>query len=313
MAHSDITTPDDGHRLKETIRGVASTTPARSVVHFLTHDAPLPHKSRRWLYLKVAKKLRPPRTVVFDHPLPGSPTVRFALDGTIRELYWVGAFEVDSLPLFAAYARQSTGILDIGAAEGLYSLIAAALSTDATVVAFEPGSEQIQRLRRNVALNRPGPADHVQLVDVALSDHNGEQPFYELPGGTSSLNPDFRDSTVPRVVQVQKGDDLLPEVIGSHRIDLIKVDVESMEPEVLSGLEHTIRRDRPIIFCEVLRGRCEDRLQPLVDEHGYKTWWLGPDGPVHRDRIAGVPNYVNWLFLPDDRHPLDPCPIFSNQ
>lgn len=296
--------------LKEPVRSFASTAPARLALRLLTHDAPLSHRSRRRLYLKVGKKIRPRQPIVFDQPIPGADPVRFVLDGTVRELYWVGAFEIDSLPLFTAYARRARCVLDIGAAEGLYALIAAAVSADSQVLAFEPGSRQIQRIRANLALNRPGPADRIHLVEVALSDHEGQQPFYELPGGTSSLNPDFRDSTEPRVVEVKRGDDVLPDLVHDRRVDLVKVDTESTEPEVLAGLMETLRRDRPTIFCEVLRGRSEDRLQPLVDELGYETWWLGPQGAERREQLRGVPGYVNWLFTPDGGAPLDPDPIF---
>lgn len=270
----------------------------------------MPFRTRRRIYLKVGKKIRPPAGTVFDQPVPGSSPLKFVLDGTVRELFWVGAFEIDSLPLFAAYARQSRCVLDIGAAEGLYGLVAAAVAGDSIVFAFEPGSAQVRRLLANLELNSPGPAERIRHVEVALSDHDGEQPFYELPGGTSSLNPDFRDSTEPRIVGVTTGDAVLTDLLDGRRVDLVKVDTESTEPEVLMGLRETLRRDRPVIFCEVLRGRSEDRLQPLVDDLGYETWWLGPDGPVHRSRIAGVPGFVNWLFLPDDRQPLENDPIF---
>lgn len=66
----------------------------------------------------------------------------------------------------------------------------------------------------------------------------------------------------------------------------------------------TITEDRPAIFCEALRGRTEERLQVLLDEFGYDTWWLGPDGPVHRGRIDGHPEFLNWLFLPRGTQPI---------
>jgi FkbM family methyltransferase len=276
----------------------------------LTHDLPLPLSTRRRLYLKVGKKVRPPAGTTFTQRVPGGVPVQFVLDGTVRELFWVGAFEVDSLPWFVAYARRSRCVLDVGAAEGLYGLLAGAVAPDGLVLAFEPGSRQVERLQRNLELNRPGAGERVQLVEVALSDHDGEAQFFELPGGTSSLNPEFRAATEPRVVTLARGDDVVRDLVRDRPVDLVKVDTESTEPEVLAGLRQVLAEDRPVVFCEVLRGRTEERLQPLVDELGYRTWWLGPDGPVRRDRIDGVPTFVNWLFLPDDATPLPADPIF---
>lgn len=294
----------------ELARSILSSPPFRSGLRLATRDAPLPLEVRRRLYLKVGKKVRAPVGTAFTQRVPRGEPLRFGLDGTIRELYWVGAFEVDSLPLFVAYARRSRCVLDVGAAEGLYAFLAASVRPDTRVLAFEPGSRQLERLRRNLELNRPGPGDRVEVIEVALSDHVGEAQFFELPGGTSSLNPEFRSDTSPRTVTVTTGDRVLPGLLGDDRIDLVKIDTESTEPEVMAGLEGTLATDRPVIFCEVLRGRTEDRLQPIVDALGYRTWWLGPDGPVLRDRIQGVPKYVNWLFLPDDSIPPASDPIF---
>ena len=138
---------------------------------------------------------------------------------------------------------------------------------------------------------------------MALSDHDGEELFFELPGGTSSLNAEFRSNTAPRTVRVITGDSVVPGLIDDRSVDLIKIDTESTEPEVIAGLRSTIARDRPVIFCEVLATRTEARLQPLLDELGYQAWWLSEDGPVRRPTIAGVANWVNWLFLPDDSTP----------
>lgn len=297
--------------VKEMMRAILSSAPARSGLRFATRDAPLPLRTRRRLYLRLGKKVRPPDGTTFAQVVPGGRRLQFGLEGTVRELFWVGAFEVDSLPLFVAYARESRCVLDIGAAEGLYGLMAASVNPDAKVLAFEPGSQQLMRLRRNIRLNLPGVGEQIEVVDIALSDHEGEAQFFELPGGTSSLNPDFRADTAPRTVTVSRGDELVPVLLGDRRVDLVKVDTESTEPEVLAGLHQTLSADRPVIFCEVLRGRTESRLQPIADDLEYRTWWLGPDGPVRQARIAGVPTYVNWLFLPDDAEPLDPAAIFD--
>ncbi len=297
--------------VKSVARGAISSPPARVGLRLVTYHSPLPLRLRRNVYLRVGKKVHPPVGSVFEQSVGRQGAVRFGLDGTVRELYWVGAFEVDALPMFVAYARRSRCVLDVGAAEGLYGLLAAAVSPDARVLAFEPGSRQLDRLTINLELNRPGAADRIELVEVALSDHDGEEQFFELPGGTSSLNPEFRSDTAPRTVRVARGDEVLPGLLGDARVDLVKVDTESTEPEVLSGLSGTLERDRPVVFCEVLRGRTEDRLQPIVDQLGYTTWWLSGDGPVRQDRIVGRPGFVNWLFLPDDSAPLRPDGIFD--
>jgi hypothetical protein len=109
---------------------------------------------------------------------------------------------------------------------------------------------------------------------------------------------------VTRTVEVACGDDVVADLLPDRTVDLIKLDTESTEPAALRGLDATVERDRPVIFCEVLAGRTEPELQPLVDKWGYRTYWLSDDGPVLREPIIGEKSNVNWLFLPDDRAPL---------
>lgn len=286
------------------VRSVISAPPVTAAIRVVTTNRHLPVSAQRRVYLRVGKKVRQDPAAVFSYRV-GEVQVRFHKEGTIRELFWVGEFETDALPLFTEYARSAECVLDVGAAEGVYSLFAAAVGpTGAKVLAFEPGSVQLVRLRANVRLNAQMFGDRIEVVPIALSDYEGQEEFFELPGGTSSLNPTFRVAATPRLVEVARGDDVVPGLARDRRIDLIKVDTESTEPEVLGGLTETVRRDRPVIFCEVLRGRTEQRLQPLIDHLGYRSWWLSGDGPVPEARIEGRSGQVNWLFLPDDRAPL---------
>ncbi len=292
--------------LKEVARRVISAAPVARGLHAVNANQALADRTRSRLYHRVTKKIPARPEQVFTHAVPGGRTVRFHLDGTVRKLYWTGSYEADALPVFTAYAAQSAVILDVGAAEGVYSLFAAAVNPSAAIVAFEPGRRQLDRLRANVAANAQLLGDRLQVAAVALSDADGTAEFHELPGGTSSLNADFRAGTETRVVELARGDRVVPDLVGGAAVDLVKIDTESTEPQVLRGLTETIERDRPVIVCEVLSGRSETELQPLVDRWGYRTWWLSGDGPVERAAIEGDPasRHVNWLFLPDDRTPL---------
>jgi FkbM family methyltransferase len=292
--------------VKEVARRILAAGPVAGALRAVNANQRLSDRARSRLYHRVTKKIPPRPDQVFTYRVPGGEAVRFHLDGTIRRLHWTGAYEVDALPLFAAYARDASLILDVGAAEGVYSLFAAAVNDRSRILAFEPGSRQLVRLAANLDANAALVGDRLQIVTKALSDEDGTAEFHELPGGTSSLNAEFRANTESRIVELARGDDVVAELAPGARVDLIKIDTESTEPAVLRGLDATVRRDRPVIFCEVLSGRTESELQPLTDDWGYRTWWLSGDGPVRRDRIEGDPSsrFVNWLFLPDDRDPL---------
>jgi hypothetical protein len=82
-----------------------------------------------------------------------------------------------------------------------------------------------------------------------------------------------------------------------ERVDLVKIDTESTEPQVLQGMLQTLTRDRPNIICEVLKGRgSEQAVEDLLSPLGYRFYLLTPDGPKLRDRIVGHPQWLNYLF-----------------
>ncbi len=78
--------------------------------------------------------------------------------------------------LMAAVTRSQGLFLDVGANNGLYSILAAKTRPDVRVVAFEPYALVRDVLLANLALN--GVEAKVVVHDVALSDSAGEATLY---------------------------------------------------------------------------------------------------------------------------------------
>jgi hypothetical protein len=84
---------------------------------------------------------------------------------------------------------------------------------------------------------------------------------------TPSFSFQFIDFTVP----VRRLDDLLaahPSSLSHGPVAAIKVDVEGMEYEVLSGGQRTLAADRPMIMVEENQNRSH-ALVSLLDSLGY--------------------------------------------
>ncbi|MBA3465646.1 MAG: FkbM family methyltransferase [Deltaproteobacteria bacterium] len=234
----------------------------------------------------------------FEYSTPEGVRLRFLHSGSSNYLYWRNEYEPESTSVYMRLARRSRVILDIGAAEGVYAILAAAANPDARVLAFEPGSGAAARTRRNIELNLP-LTRNVELHDVALGDEDGEATLYVAgeTGGTSSLNPEFRSERREQRVSVHTADSFLAK-LAIDRVDLVKIDTESTEPAVLRGLRKRLHSDRPDVICEVLRGRTERALEEILAPLSYRYYWLSDRGPVRRERLEGDPTYrhLNFLF-----------------
>jgi FkbM family methyltransferase len=183
-------------------------------------------------------------------------------DWVSNQVFWRGwrGYEPETSPLFFALAERAAVTLDVGAYVGFFTLLAAHASTSGRVFAFEPLRAACERLNRNARINR---LDNVECVNAAVGASDGEADFFFQERSSqdafagipcsSSLSLDFMKQVpdlATRRVPVLSLDSYLAKRQVS-KVDLIKADTESTEPDVLRGAQGVIARDRPDI---VLRG-----------------------------------------------------------
>jgi FkbM family methyltransferase len=285
-------------RVKSAVRsGLAAPGIRDGLRWFLQQDA-MPQRWRDLAHRKLAKRARFASGAHFQYTNPDGVELRFLHGGTSSYLYWLREYEPATTSLFADLARHASVILDIGAADGLYAVFAAAANPRARILAFEPGTDAAAVCDENFRLNRP-LSSAIELQNIALGERDSEATLYVAgeTGGTSSLNPGFRRDRREERVSVRSGDSLLDE-LGIERVDLIKIDTESTEPDVLRGLSRTIERSHPDIICEVLMGRTEQTLESLMAGFGYRFYRISENGLVPCTTLVADETYrePNFLF-----------------
>lgn len=284
-------------RAKRGLRTVIAAPGIRHGLRWFLRQSAIPAEIRSFAHRKLAKRARfGDRTFVYT--TPERVDIRLKHSGTANYLYWLGTYEHATTSLFGQLARAAEVILDIGAADGIYALLGAAASTRARIIAFEPGRAAARTAATNFELNHP-LSDRIELHDLALGDTDEETTLYVAgeTGGTSSLNPSFRAQREEQRVLVRRGDAFLA-ALAVTRVDLVKIDTESTEPQVLRGLLETLRRDHPDVICEVLPGRTETALEEILAPLGYRYYWVTERGLVPQDHLRGDAAYhqPNFLF-----------------
>lgn len=159
---------------------------------------------------------------------------------------YLGLSELELHKWFTQLSRGIGTAIDVGAAEGYYSLYFLLKTPAKNVLAFEPMDHSLSKLRRNL-------------------EHNGlaNSPRFEL--STKFVGP----RNVQGMVTL---DSLVSRV---HSPCLIKLDVEGAELEVLSGATSFIR-DRDVrwiieVHSKELRESCDQFLK----QQGYQTRQIG--------------------------------------
>jgi FkbM family methyltransferase len=218
-----------------------------------------------------------------------------------NQLFWAGGnggWERVSLGLWQKLCARAQVIYDIGANTGVYALHAKTINPRAEVRAFEPVKRVFERLRDNVELN----AFDIACEEVAVSDADGEAVIFD-PGGehvlSVTVNKDLSEpgvKTTPQTVSRVRLDSYL-EGQRAPAPDLLKIDVETHEFEVLSGLGDHLAQTRPTMLIEILNDEVGAAVESLVADLGYLYFNIDErkSSPTLVPHI-GVSDYYNYLL-----------------
>jgi len=222
----------------------------------------------------------------------------FELENT---LFWMGirkGWEKTSISLWTKLVRKSDVIFDIGANTGVYSLIAKSLNSQSKVYAFEPVKRVYEKLEYNNRLN-----DYdIVCFEWAISDSDGTATIYDTPtehvySVTVNKNLSAENiEVIPTEIKVRRLDSLIEEM-KIEKIDLIKIDVETHEPEVLEGFGKYLDKFKPTMLIEVLNDEVGEKIEALVKGCDYLYFNLDEKSDSIRkvERITKS-DYYNYLI-----------------
>ncbi len=129
--------------------------------------------------------------------------------------------------------------VDIGANQGVYSLVAAANNKALRVYAFEPIHATANRLRENVRIN--DQAERVQVIEAAISSNDGSQTMAVSDGHTGQAKivcptADCSEKFGQQIVASISGDTLSSLIEPAGAPIYVKIDVEGHESTVIDAI-----------------------------------------------------------------------------
>lgn len=220
-----------------------------------------------------------------------------------------GFVDYDLTAYLLGHLRSGATVLDVGAHIGYYTLLTSALvGPQGSVTSFEPTPSTLSVLRENAARRT-----NTTVVPAAVWSEYDELVFHDHGLGYSAYNSAFQ-ARLPEAVRVRlPSNELkveavsLDDYVREHGItaDFVKIDAESAEAHVLSGMRGMLAEQRLTLSLEVgdLDVVGAPRSRELIDTvlaAGYQVWELqrGEAVPhVARD----VYDYQNLIFTPADR------------
>jgi FkbM family methyltransferase len=232
----------------------------------------------------------------------GATFVMLAPDRCVvaKELYWGKGrrprpADRNAVEVFAALARGSECMLDVGAYTGLFTLVSVAVEPQIQAHAFEIVPDVFHALFDNCVRN--DVLHRVTLHHLGV----GPEAVIRVPSGLrESALPDFYSSRLHfesgTRIRLRPLDSLISAIEPGARV-IVKVDVEGTENAVLRSGQVFLRTFRPDILCEVLPGVADPlEVESLLVPHGYRFHLVRERDLQLRQHVEGHPKYRDWLF-----------------
>lgn len=217
-----------------------------------------------------------------------------------NDIFWkglTGHWEKHSMLTWIKLSKLSKNVLDIGANTGVYSLVTKSVAPGAKVFSYDPVKRVFDKLKENVLLNQ----FDIQCFNVAVSDHTGKAKFYDTNDEHTYnvvINKDYSNNPLYHPVEIDVitiDDVIVKEKLAT--IDLIKIDVETHEPEVFKGFT-TIMKYHPSILVEVLREDIGHQIESLLNQFGcnYLYFDIDEERGIKQVEHLGKSSGFNYLI-----------------
>jgi len=222
-----------------------------------------------------------------------------------NEIFWKGLYgnwEKRSMQIWTALSKDAKVIFDIGANTGIYALVAKTVNPNSEVHAFEPFGSIYTKLVCNAKINDFA----INTNCKAVSNYTGEGIIY-------TEDPDFAYSvTVNKNLWVKDKEPIqlniktitLKDYIEQNNIthiDLMKIDVETHEPEVMEGFVPYLKQFKPIILIEILNDEVAQKLGVYFDSSEYCFYNIDEQVGIKKTGTLSKSDSFNYVIVPKEK------------
>jgi FkbM family methyltransferase len=187
------------------------------------------------------------------------------------------------LDLRRQYYNDGAIAVDCGANVGVHTIEWAKHMTGwGEVLAFEAQERIYYALAGNIAINN---CFNARAIHAVVTNRSGTmkipKPNYLAPASFGSLELRKRENTEYIGQSIDYSEDKMVDVrtialdsFNFPRLDLIKMDIEGMEPEALAGAAKCINNHHPILVVEKVKAD-KGELRAWIEGLGYSVFETG--------------------------------------
>lgn len=178
---------------------------------------------------------------------------------------WLSAMHVD-LPSYFCLGRipKDSMVIDIGAFPGDYTVAAAKMVGNGSVIALEPDPDNRLYLEDVIALNNM--EDKVEVLPYALSNEDGSALLYQNGQGSRIINGKPLPDKPTVEVETRTLDSILKEKkLFKHPNLIVKMDIEGAELKACDGAKKAIKHGTQFAIAAYHKINGQKTVIPLSD------------------------------------------------
>jgi FkbM family methyltransferase len=196
---------------------------------------------------------------------------------------WLGTYEPELAEAVRVFLRPDMTVYDVGANIGYISLLLAHnVRPNGQVFAFEALPVNVERIRRNVALN--ALESRITLVPQAVADKSGELTFYvhasvgmgKVAGSAGRREEQYQAEIKVPAVSL---DEFVYE-LGNPAPEAVKMDIEGGEVLALPGMRRILAEHHPLMLLELHGPESEKAAWEALTAAGYTLREMSAGYPV---------------------------------
>ena len=212
-------------------------------------------------------------------PLAG---MYMSLDMQSEKEFWLGTYESELQSVLMDLVKPGMVAYDVGANVGYFTLLLGKLvGPSGRVYAFEALPANVNRLKRNLALN--GLEAYAEIESVAVVNCSRSVEFMLGPSGRmGKVEGIFGRHTVDYREKITLEGISLDEFVSveDHLApDVIKMDIEGGEVLALPGMQNILTRFKPMVFLELHGEEAAQVAWQLLTSHNYRIASITPGHP----------------------------------
>ena len=214
------------------------------------------------------------------------------------ESYFVYKSKIEStgIDFLEKYMGKNITVIDVGANIGFFTIqVSKFLDASANIIAIEPSSENVLRMKKVIEKKNPEPK--ISIISVALSDKKG-WGYLKMDASNPANHKIQEVANSVKTVELQTLDTITENILN---VKLIKIDVQGYELSVLRGGERLLNDQSPMLLIEIdnrIDSKLSREIWDFLNERGY--WIFMPTNltqSITRSQLGDLNGYFDIFCI----------------